>query len=90
MVGEKVRFVTLQELSEAERPVPLEDLESAVHLTRADGSIYRGAEAVFQLMSLGGRRLPLTAYDKVPLVAPLSEATYRLVARNRKFFSRFI
>ena len=61
-------------------------LETAVHLVEPDGRVTRGAEAAFRSQACV-RRWPLWLYENVPGVAPVTEAAYRVVARNRTFFS---
>ena len=48
-----------------------------------------GADAVFHALAWSGgwNKLPAFLYDKIFLFAAVSEFFYRLVARNRKFFS---
>lgn len=63
--------------------IPVENFEAAVHLFEPDGSVSSGAEAVFRLAAIGGRRTPLSLYEHVPGLAPISEMAYGLIARHR-------
>ncbi len=69
--------------------IPLADFEQAVHLILPDGSVCRGAEAVFRSLAEGGRhRWILRLYNKFPPFAELSETLYEEVALHRTFFSK--
>ena len=86
--GERVDYVPLQSDTIATQFPELsrEQLESAVHLVEPDGRVTRAAEAVFRSLATA-RRWPLWLYENVSGFAPLSEFAYRIVARNRGFFS---
>ncbi len=60
------------------------DLEQFVQLIQPDGSVHRGAEAVFQTLD---RPWILWTCRHVPGFAPASELAYRFVARHRTPFS---
>jgi predicted DCC family thiol-disulfide oxidoreductase YuxK len=86
----RVEFVPYQEPHPHLHRVPKEQLEEAIHFFEPDGRISRGAEAVFRTLALGDgllSKLPLALYWKLPGFRPVSEAIYRIVARNRPFFS---
>lgn len=87
-VGDRMDFRTSQEAGGEFPQIPEEKFADAVQLVM-DGKVYEGAEAVFVVLAqdcaLG--RLLLWKYRKVPGFAPLSRWGYRLVARNRSFFS---
>lgn len=83
-VGEAVRFQAFQDAADDFPHIALEDLRRASHLVDSDGSIHRGARAIFGALDRApGGSLWLTAYQRVPGFAPLSEAVYRFVARHR-------
>jgi len=65
-----------------------ESAAEAVHLVEPDGSVTRGARAVFRARHFAGTgsRLART-YEKLPVFAKASEAAYGFVARNRGVFS---
>ncbi|MCK6501509.1 MAG: DUF393 domain-containing protein [Nitrospira sp.] len=66
-----------------------EALAMAVHFVGTDGRVARGAEAMFRAAALNPRwHWPLRAYLKSRFVAWMAETGYRLVAKNRMFFSR--
>ncbi|MCZ6787877.1 MAG: DCC1-like thiol-disulfide oxidoreductase family protein, partial [Planctomycetota bacterium] len=69
--GDRVEYMA------SDRPI------DAVEFLDADGERYQGAEAVFR--ALGGWRV--WAYGNIPGFAPIGEAIYRFVARNRSRLS---
>src|ERR1700719_3380538 len=85
-----VEYAPFQEAAERFPEIPREDFEQTLHFIEKDGTVHRGAAAVFH--SLGtvraGRAL-IWGYDHVPGFAPVTEVAYRVVARNRKLASFF-
>ena len=70
--------------------IPRPDFEEAVHLIMPDGSVCRGAEAVFKSLVQGGRhRWLLALYRMVPGFADLSELLYEEVALHRTTLSKW-
>src|SRR4051794_33290358 len=64
--GDRVDFWPLQEPRVAENfpELPRDELEQAVHLIEADGSVYRGAEAVFRGLAVNpAKQWPLRLYE---------------------------
>jgi predicted DCC family thiol-disulfide oxidoreductase YuxK len=90
MTGGAVDYAPFQEAAARFPEVPPEDFEQALHFIEKDGTVYRGAEAVFRSLGsvLAGRAL-IWCYDHVPGFAPVLEAAYRAVARNRMLASFF-
>jgi predicted DCC family thiol-disulfide oxidoreductase YuxK/uncharacterized membrane protein YphA (DoxX/SURF4 family) len=87
----KVDYLPFQDESLAGRfpEVPRQDLEEAVHLFLPDGSVCRGAEAVFRALAEGGRlRWFSRFYRKFPSFADLSETLYEEVAQHRASLSK--
>jgi predicted DCC family thiol-disulfide oxidoreductase YuxK len=83
-----VEYAPFQEVADRYPEIPREAFEQAVHFIDADGSVYRGAEAVFR--SLGRRaRGWRWCYEHVAGFAAISEAGYAFVARRRRFASFF-
>ena len=69
--------------------IPRADFEHSVHLILPDGSVYRGADAVFRSLAAGGKHRWMAAlYRKMPSFADLSELLYEEVALHRTFFSQ--
>jgi len=85
LTGNAVRYLALQSPEAAARFPELSrtQLEQAVHLIGPDGSVYRGAEAVFRLLAFKNR-FPLWLYRTVPGFPPGAEWFYRFVARHRQ------
>ncbi len=69
--------------------LPAAALRNAVHLIEADGTVSRGAEAVFRALAhaSGGGRL-LRAYRRVPGFVAVSQAVYGWVAGHRSLLTR--
>lgn len=88
ITGDTVDYESFQSACERYPEIPREEFARAIHLIEPDGSRTNGAEAVFRALAYGGRRAPLWLYERVPGVAPLTEALYRAVARNRDAASR--
>ncbi len=99
--GNAVNYVSSQSLdAEVKERNPLvrkSDFDESVVLILPTGEIYRGAEAVFRtlLRSLGSwtgiwAKILWLAYQYLPGFRGLSEWSYRLVARNRSFFSTLL
>ncbi len=87
--GDRVEYVAYQEAAPRFPGIPRDRFAQAVHLVEADGRVTSGAEAVARTLALGaGRRWPEWCYRHVPLVAPISEACYRAVARHRPLAGR--
>jgi predicted DCC family thiol-disulfide oxidoreductase YuxK len=83
-----VDYAPFQEVADRFPEIPRENFEQAVHFVDADGSVYRGAEAVFR--SLGQRgRVWSWCYEHLPGFAPITEGAYAIVARRRGFASFF-
>ncbi|MEY2511311.1 MAG: hypothetical protein QOE26_2074 [Verrucomicrobiota bacterium] len=74
--------------------IPREDFAQALHFIDKDGTVYRGAEAVFRSLGTarGGRALAW-CYEHLLGFAPITEVAYGLIARNRmvaSFFTRLL
>jgi predicted DCC family thiol-disulfide oxidoreductase YuxK/uncharacterized membrane protein YphA (DoxX/SURF4 family) len=87
----KVDYLPFQDESIASRfpEVPRQDFEEAVHLFLPDGSVCRGAEAVFGALAAGGRLRGFSRiYKKFGSFADLSEMLYEEVALHRTWLSK--
>ncbi len=85
----RVDYAPYQQVAGDRYPeVPEAGLRKAVHLVEPDGTVSRGAEAVFRALAVAGRRWPLWLYRRVPGIAPLSEWAYGFVAGHRTFFMK--
>jgi predicted DCC family thiol-disulfide oxidoreductase YuxK len=88
LTGGAVDYAPFQEVANRYPEIPREAFEQAVHFIDADGSVFRGAEAVFR--SLGKRaRGWRWCYEHIPAFAAISEVSYGFVARRRRFGSFF-
>ncbi len=64
--------------------IPREQFREAVHVIEPDGTVRRGAAAVFRLQELVGlRSWPSWLHEHVPPFRILTEAVYRFTARHR-------
>ena len=89
-IGDELAIVPLQDDSTRPTGLALRELEEAVHLVEADGSVLRGAAAVFRAMALRRRyRWLWWLYRYLPGFRPISEWVYRWVANNRIRASRW-
>ncbi|HYK42368.1 MAG TPA: lipase maturation factor family protein [Thermoanaerobaculia bacterium] len=83
VTGPRVDYAPSQEVAGRFPEIPAEAFRRSVQLVLPDGAVLQGARAVFAALSVAGRTGALRAYERVPGFAPLSEAGYALVARNR-------
>jgi predicted DCC family thiol-disulfide oxidoreductase YuxK len=89
-----VEYAPSQEVADRFPEIPREPFEQAVQFIETDGTVFSGAEAVFR--SLGhkrSRKWMIWCYERAPGFAAITEAAYRLVARNRRtasFFTRLL
>lgn len=88
LTRDAVEYAPFQEVADRFPEIPREHFEKAVHFIDADGSVYRGAEAVIR--SLGNRaKISNWCYQHVPGFAAITETAYAFVARHRRFASFF-
>jgi predicted DCC family thiol-disulfide oxidoreductase YuxK len=80
LTGGRVAYAPSQDVGAQYPQIPPEAFADSVQLVRPDGSFVGGAQAVFE--TLGWER----AYRELPLLAPMAEAAYRVIARHRNFF----
>jgi predicted DCC family thiol-disulfide oxidoreductase YuxK len=87
--GDRVECLPSQEAAGRFPEIPPQDFARSVILVEADGSVSRGADAVFRSLAHAGRgRLAAWCYRNLPGFAPVAEAIYRLVAANRDRLGR--
>jgi predicted DCC family thiol-disulfide oxidoreductase YuxK len=59
------------------------------HDVHEDAILYHGAYAIFKALSCNSLfKLVLFAYEKIPLISVITEAGYRIIARNRMHISK--
>ncbi len=88
--GDAVDYLPFQEEEIPVRfpEIPRADLEEAVHLILPDGTVVRGAQAVFRSLSEGdNHRWLLAFYKKSSAFAEITETLYEEVALHRTFLS---
>lgn len=86
--GERVDYISSQEVAERFPEIPHEHYQGAVQLVNPDGDVFCGAEAVFRAFAHGGRRRwVLGLYQRLPGFAPVAEGLYRFIAGHRRIFS---
>jgi predicted DCC family thiol-disulfide oxidoreductase YuxK len=89
-----VDYAPFQETAARFPKIPREDFAQALHFIDKDGTVYRGAEAVFRsLGSVRGGHALGWCYQHLPGFAPITEVAYGLIARNRmvaSFFTRLL
>lgn len=81
---ERIDYAPYQDIAQDYSDIPVSAFQSSVQLILENGQVYSGAEAVFQALN---NRFFLWCYYRLPMFASLSEAVYRFVARQRRFFS---
>src|SRR5450756_2820848 len=90
ITGDMVDYLPSQDPAIAAQfpEIPREEFNTAVVLIEIDGAVYTGAEAVFRTLSLNPKYYwLLSAYQKLPGLAPVTNCAYRFVAGHRTFFS---
>jgi pimeloyl-ACP methyl ester carboxylesterase/predicted DCC family thiol-disulfide oxidoreductase YuxK len=83
-VGDAVSFAPYQDRARRIPGIELHDLARAVHLVEPDGTVTRGAQAIYRALSYapsGGSWF--WAYRNLPGFAAASEWGYRWIARHR-------
>ena len=83
----QVIYKPSQEAASEYPQVAPEKFDSAIYLMYPDGTYDSGAKGVFKALATSRHKLPLSAYEKIPGFALISEWSYRQVANNREFFS---
>ena len=84
MTGDAVKYASSQEVGAEFPEIAPTEFEAAVQLIEPDGRVVSGAGAVFRSLRFarfGG--LAAWCYERVPGFAPVTEAVYKIVARNR-------
>ena len=88
ITGDQVDYETSQNIGDRFREVPQGEFERSVILIEPDGTISRGAAAVFRsLRCRTSKKWLAWSYERVPGFAALSESFYKMIAANRRFAS---
>jgi predicted DCC family thiol-disulfide oxidoreductase YuxK/uncharacterized membrane protein YphA (DoxX/SURF4 family) len=89
--GDAIIYLPFQDDGIAGRfpEIPREDFAEAIHLILPNGSVCRGAEAVFRSLAEAGKERWLWhLYQRFSAFAELAELFYEEVALHREFFSK--
>ena len=87
LTGDRIEYAASQDVGNLYPRIPAQDFRESVQLVIPGGQVLSGAKAVFTTLTYApGRAWTLWAYEHLPLVAPVSEAAYRLIAAHRTFF----
>jgi lipase maturation factor 1 len=87
ITGGRVAYAASQEVGPRFPQIPAKNFSESVQFVLPGGEALSGARAVFTTLTYApGMAWLIRAYDRVPGVAPASEAAYRLIAGHRTFF----
>ncbi len=87
VANDKLDFEPYQSAAAKFPEIPKENFGQALHLVDSDGTVTRGAQAVFTALSLADHKhWPLWFYEQIPGFAPVTELAYRIVSHNRGLF----
>ncbi|MYF97694.1 DUF393 domain-containing protein, partial [Candidatus Poribacteria bacterium] len=81
---DRIDYAPYQDVADQFSDIPLSAFQSSVQLILENGEVFSGTEAVLRALN---NRMFLWCYYHLPMLAPLSEAVYRIVAHQRRFFS---
>jgi predicted DCC family thiol-disulfide oxidoreductase YuxK len=88
VTGDEIDYETSQNLGDRFPDIPREEFGRSVILVERDGTLRRGAAAVFRSLHVRGSKRWLSwSYEHVPGFAALSEAAYKIIAANRRLAS---
>lgn len=83
-----VDYATSREAGAKFPEIPAAELARSVQFIETDGTVFRGAEAVFRSLARGRNgQWRVRCYERVPGFAAVTEAGYWVVARNRMLAS---
>ncbi len=89
--GDAISYLPFQTIIVESRfpEIALADFEKSIHLILPDGSVYRGAEAVFRSLAAAGKeKWLLSLYEQYPFFEEITELVYEEIAEHRSFLSR--
>jgi len=83
-LGDRVVFAPYQEVGERCPDIPIAEFAKQAYLFDVGGRVYRGAGAVFKILSfLPRRRWLLWSYERLPGVRFVCDAVYSSIAAHR-------
>ena len=84
MTRGRVEFLPFQQAADQYPKIPPRQWAESVHFIKTDGTMYRGAAAVFAaLREVPGKKWLWRSYQRLPLFASISQFCYRQIARHR-------
>jgi len=87
LTGHRVRYAPFQIVAVDFPEIPPEHFKKFVHLITPDGELFRGAEAIFRVLTYcPGKGWLLWLYMRIPGFSFISESVYSLSASHRSFF----
>lgn len=86
LTADKIDYAPYQEVASQFPQIPEDDFRKSVQFVDADGTISKGAEAVFRSLTYANKKWMLWCYENIPGFAAISEWFYQLVAGHRDFF----
>ena len=87
LTGIQLDYAASQDVANEYPQIAPEKFSQSVQLVLPEGEVLEGAHAVFTTLTYApGMAWPLWMYERIPGIAPVTEASYRLIARNRSFF----
>src|SRR4051812_46833686 len=83
--ADRIEYCASQDSYERFPQLHKQDLDRAVHLVETDGTVRRGADAVFRIASISDHPFAWWCYRHLPGFAAMTEAGYDWVASHRNF-----
>src|SRR3954464_13821647 len=84
LAGDRIEFLPYQGNVERFSAITTDAVSRAVHLIEPDGTITRGAEAVFRIAALSRKRPWLKwCYENMSIFRAVAETGYEWIARHR-------
>jgi len=90
LTGDKVNYKPYQEAADDYPDIAVEDLEAAIHLVEADGTVSKGAKATYSLYrDIHPQSILLFLYRFLPGFGVFSEFCYRFFSTHRGLLGIF-
>lgn len=87
LTGDRVDYRPYQDVLDEYPDLAPADFQASIWLF-GDAGRWRGADAAYRTLAIGGRRGPAWAYRRIPGFAALSEWAYTFVSHHRRAFHR--